>query len=107
MTIERDPQPGDWVTVTGQLVSRNDSPHHPDDLPVRLESRNEDYVAHIRRDRTVPCAAPSWAYPCTSLHEFKPGLLLHCALEHDHSGLHSRDGTHWVDRASYGYVELA
>lgn len=50
-----DPQPGDWVKITGKVVEL-----HPNDvdLGVELFSKTDQYVAFVRRDLCKPTGKP-------------------------------------------------
>lgn len=50
-----NPQPGDWVTITGKIVEL-----HPNqiDLGVEVFSKTDQYTAFVRRDLCAPTAKP-------------------------------------------------
>ncbi len=50
-----NPQPGDWVTITGQVKEL-----HPNDVDLGVDvfSKTDQYTAFVRRDLCAPTAKP-------------------------------------------------
>ncbi|MET0416036.1 MAG: hypothetical protein ABW022_08450 [Actinoplanes sp.] len=55
-----NPQPGDWVTITGKIVEL-----HPNDVDLGVEvfSKTDQYTAFVRRDLCSPAEKPIPAEP--------------------------------------------
>lgn len=104
------PQPGDWVTVYGQVVEGRS---HPEDLIVEFFSHCDQYQAHVKADRVVKADPPTHlSQRCTHLWQqpYELGYaLLRCVKHHSHGGEHeaSIQGKvgHWCDGETIGYFE--
>lgn len=97
--------PGDWVQVWAQVA---ESPHHPDDIPVQLESHGEQYVGHVREDWvTKPEKSPEFARRCSALYlpSGAPERLIRCEKHEGHFAAHQKDAQIWTEEGTFGYVE--
>lgn len=99
---------GAWVRVWARVVHQDHL--HPEDVRLEFESHNEQYEAHVRKDRVEAAdEIPEFAIRCTHLYgsTLTDGQYWRCYLYERHPDNHvaNAGSLSWSDEQTAGYIE--
>lgn len=105
---------GQWVMVWAQVA---DADSRPEEIPVTLFSKSDEYVALIESSRVEQVALPprkdwpEFMRQCTALYggNTYEGMYWRCSRPAGHADLHTANGgaLEWYDSSTVGHFEEA